>query len=48
MPFQTGDALNTSANVTKLKKLIGYSPKIKINEGIYNFVNWFKKYHKVK
>ena len=48
MPFQTGDALKTSANVTKLKKLIGYSPKIKINEGIYNFVNWFKKYHKVK
>lgn len=41
LPFQIGDALKTSANTNKLKRLIKFSPKIKIDEGIKKFVKWY-------
>ena len=48
LPFQIGDALKTSANTSKLKKLIKFSPKIKIDEGIKNFVKWYVEFYKIK
>ena len=48
LPFQIGDALETSAKISKLKKVIGFVPKVKINKGIDNFIRWYKEYYKIK
>lgn len=47
LPLQKGDVLVTSADISKAKKLLGYSPKTSINDGIKKFVEWYKEYYKV-
>lgn len=46
MPIQLGDIKKTSADITKARELLGYSPKISIEEGIRRYVSWFKKNQK--
>ena len=43
MANQPGDVPITYADISKAKKLLGYSPKIKIHDGIANFVKWYNK-----
>ena len=38
------ESLHTHANIEKAKKLLGYSPKVKFEDGIKEFINWYKKY----
>lgn len=38
-----GDARDTLANIDKAKKLIGYEPKISLEEGLRKFIEWYKK-----
>lgn len=45
LPMQQGDVEITWADTLDLEKDIGYTPKIKLEEGIAHFVNWFKSYH---
>lgn len=45
LPIQPGDAPATWANINKAKKILGYKPKIKIEEGLKNFVEWYKEYY---
>ena len=40
-----GDIKKTYSNNYKIKKLLKWSPVISLDEGIYRFVNWFKKYY---
>lgn len=47
MPIQPGDVPSTVADIAKLKKL-GWKPVTRIEEGIKNFVGWYKKYYKIK
>ena len=35
------DVLYTASDISKARKLLGYNPKIQIEEGIEKFVNWF-------
>ena len=42
MPMQPGDVEKTYADLTKSRKLLGYSPKTSIEEGIEKFVEWYK------
>jgi len=42
-PMQPGDVDRTFADISKAKKLIGYEPKISFEQGIQNFVNWYKE-----
>ena len=46
---QQGDMSVTYADITKAKKLLNYSPKIMIEEGINRFIKWFLKgaFHKI-
>jgi UDP-glucuronate 4-epimerase len=44
MPMQAGDVKSTWANVDKLKSIYGYEPKVKIQQGIEEFVKWVKEY----
>jgi UDP-glucuronate 4-epimerase len=47
LPMQQGDVPSTVADIKKLKKL-GWKPTTRIEKGIANFVEWYKKYYKVK
>ena len=46
LPMQPGDVEKTYADVQSLIDYIDYKPKTSIQEGIGNFVNWYKKYYK--
>jgi UDP-glucuronate 4-epimerase len=41
-PMQPGDVPMTFADISKSERLLGYSPKTKIEEGIPKFVEWFQ------
>ena len=47
LPIQPGDVPATVADIRKLRKL-GWAPTTRIDEGIANFVEWYKEYYKVK
>jgi UDP-glucuronate 4-epimerase len=42
---QLGDVEVTYANTQKLQSTFGYSPKVGLEEGVSNFIEWFKSYH---
>lgn len=44
MPMQPGDVKATWANIDKLSTIYNYKPKVNIEEGIGQFVQWVKKY----
>ena len=46
LPLQKGDILETFSSTKKLKNDFGYSPSVKIEDGIRKFVRWFKEYYK--
>lgn len=45
LPMQAGDVEKTFADVQSLIDYIDYKPKTSIQEGIGNFVNWYKDYY---
>ena len=46
LPLQPGDVQDTYANVNNLKTKFNYKPLTSINEGVLNFVKWYKDYYK--
>ena len=42
LPEQPGDPSITFADITKSKRMLSYNPKIKMAEGIKNFIEWYK------
>ena len=45
LPEQPGDVPITYADVTKAGRLLGYSPKVPIRDGLKRFVAWYKRDH---
>ncbi len=43
LPNQAGDVPLTYADISKAKAMLGYEPKVRIEEGIPLFVEWFKQ-----
>lgn len=43
LPMQPGDVEKTYADISKAKELIGYEPKTSFEEGIENFIEWYKR-----
>lgn len=41
-PWQPGDVPATYADISKSRRLLGYDPKTKIQDGIPRFVEWFR------
>jgi len=41
-PGQPGDVVATEADVSKARRLLGFEPKVHIEEGIARFVEWFR------
>jgi UDP-glucuronate 4-epimerase len=46
LPLQPGDVLNTVANIDDLINSFNYKPSVSVEEGVKNFVNWYKDYYK--
>ncbi len=44
LPLQPGDVVSTYADVEDLFKTFNFKPKYNIQDGVKNFVEWFKKY----
>ena len=42
LPMQPGDVPLTFADISKAERLLAYHPRVKIEEGIQKFVNWFR------
>ncbi len=42
LPMQPGDVDVTYADISKAQKLLGYSPKTSIEEGMQKFINWYQ------
>jgi len=43
LPEQPGDVPRTFADISKAKKLLGYNPKIQLEEGLKKFAEWFNE-----
>lgn len=41
-PAQPGDVPITYADISKARRLLGYRPRVKVEEGIPRFIEWFK------
>ena len=48
LPMQQGDVIKTWADITDLIEDYDYRPLVDVNQGITKFVEWFKKYYKIK
>ncbi len=46
LPMQDGDVRATEADLTALESDFGYRPKMKLEEGIQRFVDWYRSYYK--
>jgi UDP-glucuronate 4-epimerase len=44
-PMQPGDVTATYADVSKLKALTGYDPKVPITAGLPKFVDWYRQFY---
>lgn len=42
-PARAGDVRHTQADISKARKLLGYQPKIKFEEGLKKTIQWFEK-----
>ncbi|WP_422881030.1 NAD-dependent epimerase [Pantoea agglomerans] len=47
MPMQPGDVLETSADTEALFKAIGFKPQTGVEEGVRNFVDWYRDFYRV-
>ncbi len=47
LPMQPGDVLETSADTRALFEAIGFKPQTGVEEGIANFVSWYRSFYKV-
>jgi len=45
LPMQSGDVERTWANINNLNKIAGYKPVTNINEGLRNFITWYKSFY---
>ena len=42
--YTENESLITHADITKAKNLLGYDPKVSLDEGITKFLDWYKSY----
>ena len=38
---------DTEADVSELFRLVGYAPKVSVEEGVARFVEWYRGYYEV-
>ncbi|WP_049622019.1 NAD-dependent epimerase [Frateuria defendens] len=45
LPMQPGDVPDTWADVSALRRDVGYAPDTSIEDGVARFVDWYRSYH---
>lgn len=45
LPLQAGDVPDTEADVSELIERVGYRPRVAVEEGVANFVQWYREYY---
>lgn len=48
MPLQPGDVVKTFSDVADLQADFGYQPRVKVEEGIRRFIDWYLQYFNIK
>ena len=48
LPMQKGDVRGTYADITEAKKFLGWEPKVSLEQGIKNFIDWYASYYGIK
>ena len=48
LPLQPGDVPDTVADVSELQNIVGYKPRVTVEEGVKNFVEWYRGYNGIK
>jgi len=48
LPMQKGDIQKSCADIEKAKSDLFYSPSTSIEDGVENFINWYKQYYRIK
>jgi len=46
-PMQPGDVTSTYADISKLKALCGYTPKVMLEDGLKQFIKWYREFYAV-
>jgi nucleoside-diphosphate-sugar epimerase len=46
LPIRAGDVFRTCADMSKIKTVIGFNPKVDFAEGLKRTVEWFKQAHR--
>ena len=46
LPPQPGDLPETCASIDRVRAAVGFEPRVTLEEGLSNFVEWFKGYYK--
>lgn len=47
LPPQPGDMFETCADLTRVQAAIGFTPKVPLEEGLKQFVEWFRGYYQL-
>ncbi|WP_316791795.1 NAD-dependent epimerase [Pedobacter frigoris] len=45
LPLQSGDVTETWADISDMRQLMNYDPKVSVEEGVRNFVSWYKNFY---
>ena len=45
LPLQAGDVPDTEADVSELMAGVGYKPAVSVEQGVANFVEWYRAYY---
>lgn len=45
LPMQPGDVPESFADIRRSTELLGFHPKVKIEEGIHEFIAWYRSYY---
>ena len=45
LPLQAGDVPDTEADVSELIAQVGYRPTVSVEQGVANFVRWYREYY---
>jgi UDP-glucuronate 4-epimerase len=48
LPLQPGDLPKTYADIGKARRMLGFEPKTTIEQGIKEFIGWYKGYYRIQ